>query len=149
MRAFILSFTSLIVVWVLLTSSFNREELVVGGLLVFIIALVTRKYFLREVKADLNPLNWFNIIRFIIYYTGCEVLCVLNVSGMIVTGNIKPNIVRLETRLRDLGKVMLANCITFTPGTLTMDSYGNYLFVHCLRGEKTGGFEKFLGRIWK
>lgn len=49
------------------------------------------------------------------------------------TPDISPVLVRLPTRLRsDLGKVVYANSITLTPGTVTVVVEGDSLIVHSL-----------------
>jgi len=68
---------------------------------------------------------------------------------------ISPGIVAIRTTLKsDVGKLMLANSITLTPGTLTVDISGEYLFIHWINVKSTdvdeassligGRFEKYL-----
>ncbi|MDI9623454.1 MAG: Na+/H+ antiporter subunit E [Methanothermobacter sp.] len=46
----------------------------------------------------------------------------LNVAKMVLTGNIKPVVVEIETILeRPISQTILANSITLTPGTLSID----------------------------
>jgi len=46
---------------------------------------------------------------------------------------IEPQIIRFRTKLRStFSRVMLANAITLTPGTLTIDIQGDEFVVHCL-----------------
>mgnify|MGYP003876904265 FL=1 len=46
----------------------------------------------------------------------------LDVAWRVLTGRIRPGIVRFNPGLRtDLGRTVLANSITLTPGTLTVD----------------------------
>jgi multicomponent Na+:H+ antiporter subunit E len=46
---------------------------------------------------------------------------------------IQPHFLRVRTRqTTDLGKVILANSITLTPGTVTVDMQGDELLVHAL-----------------
>ncbi len=46
---------------------------------------------------------------------------------------IKPQIVEIEVDLEtDVAKVLLANSITLTPGTVTVDIEGNKFIVHAL-----------------
>jgi len=51
----------------------------------------------------------------------------------VITGNIRPGIIRVQSGLRtDLGIFMLANSITLTPGTITVDidEKSHDLYVH-------------------
>ena len=48
-----------------------------------------------------------------------------------ITGKIKPGIVHFRSSLHsDLGRVVLAHSITFSPGTITMDLNEDHYVVH-------------------
>lgn len=68
---------------------------------------------------------------------------------------IAPGIVKVRTRLKSrMGRLMLANSITLTPGTLTVELDGEWLYVHWVTVETTdieeatarivAGFERYL-----
>ena len=49
---------------------------------------------------------------------------------------ISPTVVTVEAKPEDeVGQVILANSITLTPGTVTLDVFDNRLLVHCLTKE--------------
>ena len=53
---------------------------------------------------------------------------------------VSPQLVRMPTTQRtDLGRVVLANSITLTPGTLTLDLRDDEVLVHALTGEAADG----------
>ncbi|MBU1535998.1 Na+/H+ antiporter subunit E, partial [Myxococcota bacterium] len=69
--------------------------------------------------------------------------------------NINPGIVKVKTTLKSpMGRLLLANSITLTPGTLTVEIEGEYLFIHWIDVSSTDvdaasekivkGFEKYL-----
>ena len=73
---------------------------------------------------------------------------------------IRPGIVRVRTKLNsEMAKTFLANSITLTPGTLTIDINGQDLYVHWINihtddpakryGEIVGRFEGLLRRIFE
>ena len=81
-----------------------------------------------------NPLR---IITFIGYMIGPFFVAMLranlDVAYRVITGRINPGIVRIRPGLKsDLAITLLANSITLTPGTLTVDvdEKTNDLFVH-------------------
>ena len=44
---------------------------------------------------------------------------------------INPGIVKVRTKLKSsLGRIFLANSITLTPGTLTVETKGDYFYIH-------------------
>lgn len=68
---------------------------------------------------------------------------------------VRPAFVKLRTRLTDpVARLLLANSITLTPGTLTVEIRGEWLYVHWVVAETTdpeaatqaiaAGFEKYL-----
>ena len=72
---------------------------------------------------------------------------------------INPGIVKVKTTLKsDMGKMALANSITMTPGTLSVDIDGQYLYIHWINVKATeveeaskkiiARFEKLLIKIF-
>lgn len=57
---------------------------------------------------------------------------------------IEPRVTSFHTRLRtDAGKVVLANSITMTPGTITVDVQDDLFLIHCLDESFDVGTEGF------
>ncbi len=83
------------------------------------------------------------------------VLANISVAGIVLRPqmNVSPCIITLKTRLRShLHRAILANSITLTPGTLTVQLKGDELVVHCLIKEYipdliNSKFEKLLLKI--
>lgn len=68
----------------------------------------------------------------------------LTVCRMILTRKetVEPVIVRVHTDLKtEAAKVLLANSITLTPGTITVSMSGQELLVHCLDKSLSEGME--------
>jgi len=68
---------------------------------------------------------------------------------------VKPGIVKVRTRLKSrMGRLLLANSITLTPGTLTVELNGEWLYIHWVTVESAdieaatqnivAGFERYL-----
>jgi multicomponent Na+:H+ antiporter subunit E len=108
---------------------------------------------------SLNPLRWGH---FFVYFFGPFLLGLakanLEVAKLVITGKIRPGIVKVNPRLRTPGALtLLANSITLTPGTLTVDvSEGDgHLYIHWLdvsnpspsEEELYGSFGKWARRI--
>ncbi len=59
----------------------------------------------------------------------------IDVSRRIITGNIRPATKKIPTNQRsDLGRVIYANSITLTPGTLSYELDSEHIHVHALHG---------------
>jgi multicomponent Na+:H+ antiporter subunit E len=117
------------------------EELLTGVVLALIAGLVAGRVIAKK-NADsskspwrmLNPLRW---LAFLVYLIGpffwAMARANLDVAYRVITGRIRPGIVRLSPGLStDLGVTLLANSITLTPGTLSVDvdEEKGDLFVH-------------------
>ncbi len=59
--------------------------------------------------------------------------------------NIEPMVVTYKSQLSDEGLLtILANSITLTPGTMTVDIEGNQLLIHCLNQSYSEGLSEML-----
>jgi len=110
-------------------------EIEFGIILSVIVALIATKIlFQKKSYRLLNPLRW---ITFLIYVLGPFFLAMakanIDVAYRVITGKINPGIVRISTGMKtDLGVTLLANSITLTPGTLSVDidEEKNDLYIH-------------------
>jgi multicomponent Na+:H+ antiporter subunit E len=64
---------------------------------------------------------------------------------------IRPGIVKIRTRIKsEAGRVFLANSITLTPGTLSVDLSGDVLYIHWIYVRETDmgkATEAIIGRF--
>ncbi len=132
-RSFAYLFVLLVLVWLAFTSSFRLQEVTIGIFISLILAIVISREYL---KLGLPPLSIKRIVFLLIY--------ILVLFKEIVKANfdvayrvvhpkmpIKPGIVIIKTDLKsDIAKMILANSITLTPGTFTLDILGDKLLIH-------------------
>ena len=171
MISFILTTILSFIVYLLLTTGsgtdiwiWSYEELIIGIILSIIVGIVSRKIFIKESLRMLNPVRW---IIFLAYVIGPFFVSLakanLDVAYRVITGKINPGIVRISPDLKtDFGVTMLANSITLTPGTLSVDidEDSNDLFIHWINVNKKalgkekvdckyicGNFPKWIRRI--
>jgi len=119
--------------WILLTGSFNWQELVVGAIVSF---LVTFLFASRLTIFTGFRFSWLAPV-YILSYLGSFLLALIrsnfDLARRILSPSlpIRPEIVEVKTVLKSpLAKLMLANTITLTPGTLVVDIIGDRLQVH-------------------
>ena len=68
---------------------------------------------------------------------------------------IAPGFVKVPVKIKsDAGKLLLANSITLTPGTISVDADETNIYVHWIdvkedRKKVSAAFEKILGRLFK
>jgi multicomponent Na+:H+ antiporter subunit E len=168
MRRIVL-FVFVFVLWVLLVWPADldfqriRPDLFVGLGVAFIVALVMREISLKGFGRWLNPVRWFWAIMYIFVFAYYVMKANIDVAYRVLhpAMPIHPGIVKVKTKLKtDEGRTALANSITLTPGTLTVDiTDDGCLYVHWINVRATGlqeaseaiigRFEWFLTRIFE
>jgi len=147
--------------WILFSFSLHPFSLFLGGSFCLLISFFTYDLFIEE--QEVHRKNLFLRVELITLYLFVLLLRIYLASFdmvyRVLSGNINPMVVRIKTRLRsDLARVVLANSITLTPGTITIDSEKDNLYVHWLETKTThliraghlikGYFEIWLRRIF-
>jgi len=160
-RNFLYLFFILMIIWLALTSSFHWQELLAGGMVSLLLAIILQKTYHN---LGLPPLSIKRITYFLLYIAVLfkEIIRAnLDVAYRVIHPRmpIKPGIVVIKTTLKqDIAKTMLANSITLTPGTFTLDILGDQLLIHWInvQAEETeeatriirDRFEKYLKVIF-
>jgi len=120
----------LFLIWMGLTMSLSTQELTTGFIVSFIIALLYVKNYKTSDKFSFNPIAY---IIYLIVFLKNLVLSNWDVArrGIDPKLPINPGIVAIKTNLKkDYKKLMLANSITLTPGTITLDVKDDTLYIH-------------------
>ncbi len=149
-----------LIFWFLLTFELTGSNLIVGSVASAITALFFGKFFIKNVKKLLQPQRYFWFIVYLFIFIWECIKANFDVAYRVLhpAMPIKPGIVKVKTTLKsDLAKALLANSITMTPGTISVDIIDDYLYIHWIyiRSEDpevytpmiTGPFEKYIKRI--
>ncbi len=138
---FILSLI-LLGLYIVYTGAISITELILGLISAFIVSYIFSREWIQDTgKLTLKRLAML-LAYFVKYFTIIEAKAHWSVVKAILSPNmnIKPAIVRVPHSLEtDFGIVTVANSITNTPGTVTLevDDEGKALFVHWLFAETT------------
>lgn len=151
LKNFFYLFTFLIAIWLALTTTFQWQELSIGIFISLILALFLNKNYL---KLGLPPISIKRIIFFILYIFVLFIEIIkanFDVAYRVIHPKmpIKPGIIIIKTELKqDIAKMILANSITLTPGTFTLDIKGDELLIHWIyvRSEKMDESTKIIGQ---
>jgi multicomponent Na+:H+ antiporter subunit E len=166
------TFIVCLLLWIFYTGAYNIneftvEELIGGVVVSLLVAYFSAGFFIKE-----DPYWLFNfkrlgaLIAFIPVYAWELLKANWDVAKRALSPslNIKPGIVKIETDLKsDYGLAMLANCITLTPGTISMDIVEEnnkcYMYIHWIDVASKdikeashiikGSFEPWVRRIFK
>jgi multicomponent Na+:H+ antiporter subunit E len=137
----------------------SSAEIIVGIILSLVAGLVGRALLLRnEDYRMLNPVRWLYFLIYLFPFLLAMAKANVDVAYRVITGRINPGIVKISPHLKtDLGITMLANSITLTPGTLSVDidERENALYIHWINvkddepeiEEICNGFPEWIRRI--
>ena len=155
---FILSF----IFWLLLTWDLSAANLVAGAAAALLTALLFAKYFFHKVVKFIQPIRYFWFLVYLLIFIWECIKANFDVAYRVLhpAMPIKPGIVKVKLELQsDFARTMLANSITMTPGTISVDIVGDELFVHWIyvRSEDpevysqkiAGKFEKYIKKIFE
>jgi len=148
--------------WMLLFWSLEPSVIAAGGIFGAIIALALNKVFPSNLAKVLSPVRWLCFVIYVPYFLYYCVRANIDVALRVINPNlpIRPGIVKVRTTLTsEMAKTFLANSITLTPGTLTVDIDGDDFYVHWINidtddvakrtAEICGRFEPLLRRIFE
>ncbi len=122
------AFAFLMIVWVIFSGKITADVLIIGSAASLLVTLFFSDMLFREVH---HRLPWYHYLRkmallllFIPVFFYEAITAALKVSKHVFEKNpsFNPGIVKVKTELTDItGLSLLANLITLTPGTLTLD----------------------------
>ena len=127
---FVLAF----IIWMLLTWQFDAQVIIAGLIVSVIVALLSHEILPKEYRVFISPVRVFWVLVYLpvfFYYVMKANLDVVY-RALHPKMPIKPGIVKIKTILKtESGITALANSITLTPGTLTVDlTDDGYLYIH-------------------
>jgi multicomponent Na+:H+ antiporter subunit E len=154
---FTVLFVTLFFFWVLLNGSLAIDVLIIGAIAAFVIAFFFRSNLAWFSELRLTPKALFTTVAYILYYIKELVKSNVNVASIVLSPDLplNPGIVKVRTKLKtSMGRMLLVNSITLTPGTLTVDMDGEWLYIHWVSVDSPDieaatagivtGFENFL-----
>lgn len=162
-QRFLVATAVLFLTWLLLVGKWDMAENGVGLAVAIITVLISWKNFELLDGVKLQLATPFYIVHYLIIFMIALVRSNIDVALRVLSPRlpINPAIVKVTTQLQSpIGKLILANSITLTPGTLTVDVMEDTLQIHWI--DSTPGtdvvhatqaisdaFERDLRRIFK
>ena len=133
LKGFIIFLIVAALTWLLLTGTFSRDELLVGGISLVLIAVLFYGYsdLYRGIKITPKIILYYPL--YLLVFLKELIKANIDVALRVIKPSlpINPGIVAIKTELKSpLSKLILANSITLTPGTLTVDVKDDTLFIH-------------------
>jgi multicomponent Na+:H+ antiporter subunit E len=158
----ILFFIVMFLFWLLLTLNVTVWNIAVGVVASLIVTIFLHKYSLKVTKKVFQIQRYFWALLYGFIFLWECLKANMDVAYRVLHPGlpIKPGIVKAKSNLTtDIAKVFLANSITMTPGTITVDIIDDNFFIHWIyihskdpevyTHKILGRFEKFLKRIFE
>ena len=118
--------------WLILTGNLQIANIFTGLTISFSIALLYTKLFPQEDFEFINP-YWLGV--YILVLTKQLIISNIQIAIRTLSRDMRlaPAIVSVKTELKsDWKKLLLANSVTLTPGTLTLDVKDDMLYIHVI-----------------
>ncbi len=133
MKNFSITFLILMIVWVLLNNTFQPDILIVGAVIAFFLSLFLCKKCELFSEMNFTPKGLIYTIIFLGVFFIELIKSNLDVTRRVLTPSlpINPGFVEVKTKLKSkFARMLLANTITLTPGTLTVEVKDDSYFIH-------------------
>lgn len=165
MKSRIVLFLVAFLVWSLLSWPPDWQHLLVGIFAAFFVSFLTGDLFIKRPHLLKHPLRyWYFIVYYLPVFLWECLKANIDVAYRILHPAlpINPGIVKVKTSLKtDTSLTFLANSVTLTPGTMTVDidKDNGILYIHWINVKTTDiegateaivrRFEKILGKIFE
>ena len=146
--------------WLLITFRITVPNIIVGSIAAAICSAIFGRYYFHNVYKFLQPQRYFWFLVYLVIFIWECIKANFDVAYRVLhpAMPIKPGIVKVKTTLKsDFAKTLLANSITMTPGTITVDVINDDFYVHWIyvysddpsvyTHRITGKFEKYIKRF--
>jgi len=124
-------------IWLILAWSFDLQIVVAGAIASAVVAVLFHEVLPKEYRIFISPVRifWALVYLPVFFYYVVKANFDVVYRALHPKMPINPGIVKIKTNLKtDSGITALANSITLTPGTLTVDlarhQEENFLYVH-------------------
>ena len=129
-------FFLLFALWIVFNGTWTSEIAITGAVLCGLIYLFIWKFMDYSPKTEWRLLKRFPRALMYLGYLLTEICLAVRQTLHYIWSpkeEVEPQLVSFHTKVRtEAGKVVLANSITLTPGTITVDVRDDLFLVHCL-----------------
>lgn len=135
-RTFLGTTLLLFIFWLLITGTFHYQSVILGIIVCFLVSFFFKDIFIyAEERPKITLVNMFRFMKYLMSLIVAIIEANIQVALIVLNPKmpISPTVVEFKTNLKDdLSRVVFANSITLTPGTLTVDLEGDVYLVHGL-----------------
>jgi multicomponent Na+:H+ antiporter subunit E len=159
---YLVLFIVMFLAWLLFSFSISTATLIAGGFFAAVSAGLLGNIFMTGFSKLLQPQRYMWAVLYLFIFLWECVKANFDVAYRVLDPGlpIKPGIVKVKLNVKtDMARTMLANSITMTPGTITVDIIDDSIFIHWIYVSSTdperysrkicGRFEKYIRRIFE
>jgi len=150
-------FATLFFFWILLNGNFAIDTVFAGVLVAAVITVFFHDGLSFFTEFRLTPQALIATVQYFYYFFKALLISNFQIAAIVISPDlpINPGIVKVRTKLKSrMGRLLLANSITLTPGTLTVEMSDEFYYIHWVTVETVdideaserivAGFEKYL-----
>jgi multicomponent Na+:H+ antiporter subunit E len=138
-------YTVMMMFWLILIPSYTIENIVAGLLTCWGALWFSSELLIEEEQASIYTKKGIILYFRYVYRLTIEIVKAnIDVAKIVLSKNmdIQPHFFKVPLHIhKDLNKVIYANAITLTPGTLSVDIKDDYILVHALTNAAANGIE--------
>lgn len=143
---FLMNWILLTLVWIGFTGTIDTIELLVGVGVAGILSAMSIRIFTCCDLSLLSPQKLFYLGKFAIVFLIALIKSNFDMARRVLSPSlpINPGVVKFKSKLKsNFAKMVLANAITLTPGTLSIDVIGDTFYIHWIDVTTTDPEEAF------
>ncbi|MBO1225515.1 MAG: Na+/H+ antiporter subunit E [Candidatus Scalindua sediminis] len=133
--SFLITAIAMFSFWILLSGEFTFILITSGIVASLIVAYLSHDIFIGKPDIKIETRRVFKFIKYLPWLVWKVILANFEIAYLVLHPKmlIDPQIIRFETDLKtDLGIVTLANSITLTPGTITVEANKEEFVIHAI-----------------
>jgi multicomponent Na+:H+ antiporter subunit E len=151
----VLGFVIAFLVWLVLTWNVDLLNITMGAAFSLLAATFFGDLLTVTPERALHPARYLWFLYYIPVFLWQMIRSNIDVAYRVLSPSmpIDPGIIKIRTKLKsDVSKSLLANSLSLTPGSTTVDIIGDKIFIHCIDmkrpvREEAEKFEKIIARI--
>jgi multicomponent Na+:H+ antiporter subunit E len=119
--------------WLLLAGTLSVDEILVGAVAALMVTLISGAHLAVFNGVRFTPMAFAHLAGFLAVFLRSLLYANIDMARRVLSPSlpIRPAMVQVETQLESaLGKLLLTNAITLTPGTLSVEVHNQRLTVH-------------------
>ena len=151
----VLGFIIALAVWLMLTWKIEINNIAIGSAFSLLATMFFGELLTVTPERALHPLRYLWFLYYFVIFLWQMIKSNIDVAYRVLHPKlpIDPGLIKIRTKLRsEVSKALLANTLSLTPGSTTVDIIGDQLYIHCIDvnrpvREEAEMFEKIIARV--